>query len=56
MKVILISEALEEPYEMDSSKHGDVYMFGLAVEQKVKAVLETERMRADHDRHGIFGR
>ena len=56
MKVILISESLEEPFEMDSEKHRGYGSFPYEVMEKVKAALETEQMRADHHKHGIFGR
>lgn len=60
MKVIIISEALEEPFEIDSDNAGsrDAYSFGIDVEHKVRAIFEAEQMRKAtvRDKHSIFKR
>lgn len=56
MKVIIISDALDEPYEMDSDKDKSVMGFGYIVSEKVDAVFQTEKMKYEHTKHGIFGR
>lgn len=56
MKVILISTALDEPYEFDSGAHAGTYFFSHEVAEKVSALLEAEKMRAGNSKHDIFGR
>lgn len=58
MKVILISEALEEPFEMDSASEHDnpAFWFPVHVRDQVEAVLRTEGMRKVGHKHGIFGK
>lgn len=58
MKVIIISDALDEPYEMDSKhwqlRHLTSIGYGYAVKDKIDALLEMEKMHGDKDRHSIF--
>lgn len=56
VKVILISDVLEEPLEYDSNGRSgtDASLWSYEIQSKVKSLVEAENLRQATPRHGIF--